>query len=288
MKRISVKSMIAVFLCCLTLLVGEEEAGAQEDIRLIIRGDDMGMTHGSLVAFEKAFKEGVLTCASIQATAPWFEGAAELYRRNPGWCVGLHLSIIGEWRGYRWRPVLPWDSVSTIVDADGFLYRYPEELFSYNPKIEEIETEFRAQIRLALKKGLNIQYLDSHYLGYSSYPGIEEVFKKLAREFNLPLSGMIGEMRLSGVYRVAAHRKKEIAIKQLKQLHPGLWIWVTHIGIDSPEQNALIHTHPDHVFRGGGVGKHRASELEVITSKEVKSILRKKNIKLTNYRELRL
>ena len=246
----------------------------------------MGMTHGSLVAFEKAFKEGILTCASIQTTAPWFEGAAELCKKNSGWCVGVHLSIIGEWRGYRWRPALPWSKVPSIVDEDGFLYRHPEELFSHKPKIEEIEAEFRAQIRLALKKGVNVQYLDTHYLGYSSYTGIEEVFKKLAREYNLPISGMMGETRFRGVYRVAADRKKEIAMKRLEELKSGLWLWVTHVGIDSPEQNALIHTHPDHVFPGGGVGRHRAAELEVITSKEVKSIILKKGIKLNDYREL--
>jgi hypothetical protein len=61
---------------------------------------------------------------------------------------------------------------------------------------------------------------------------------------------------------------------------------VTHPGIDSHEQNALIHTHPDHFFHGGGVGKHRAAELEVITSIEVKSLIRERNIKLTNYQEL--
>jgi predicted glycoside hydrolase/deacetylase ChbG (UPF0249 family) len=246
----------------------------------------MGMTQGSLVAFKKAFKEGILTCASILATAPWFEGAAELYKRNPKWCVGLHLSIIGEWRGYRWRPVLPWDQVPSVVDPDGFLYRYPEELFSNKPKIEEIEDEFRAQLKLALKKGINVAYLDTHYLGYSSYPGIEEVFNKLAREYNIPISGKIGESRFRGVYTTPVSRKKEIAIKRLEELSKGLWLWVTHPGIESPEQNALVHTHPDHVFHGGGVGKHRAAELDVIMSKEVKSLIREKNIKLTNYIEL--
>jgi hypothetical protein len=36
-----------------------------QDIRLIVRGDDFGMTQGSLLAFEKAFIEGVLTCGSL-------------------------------------------------------------------------------------------------------------------------------------------------------------------------------------------------------------------------------
>ena len=54
------------------------EVSLAEEIRLIVRGDDFGMTQGSLIAFEKAFDEGVLTCWSVLVPAPWFEGAAEL------------------------------------------------------------------------------------------------------------------------------------------------------------------------------------------------------------------
>jgi hypothetical protein len=84
------------------------------EIRLIVRGDDLGMTQGLIAGFEKAFKEGVLTSASIQVPAPWFEAAADLAKQHPQWCFGVHLTLIGEWRGYRWRPVLPWDQVTSI------------------------------------------------------------------------------------------------------------------------------------------------------------------------------
>ena len=87
------------------LLLNAGTTVAQEEIRLFIRGDDFGMTEGSLEAFEQAFNNGMLTCASIQAPAPWFEGAAELCRKNPGWGIGVHLTLVGEWRGYRCRPV---------------------------------------------------------------------------------------------------------------------------------------------------------------------------------------
>jgi len=83
-------------------------AGATaKEIRLIVRGDDLGMTQGSLVGVERAYREGILTCASLLVCAPWFEGAIGLFKNNPGLCVGVHLSLVGEWRGYRWRPVLP-------------------------------------------------------------------------------------------------------------------------------------------------------------------------------------
>ena len=101
----------------------------------------MGMTQGSLEAFEAAFNRGVLSCASLIVPGPWFEGAADLCSRNPGWCTGIHLCLVGEWRGFRWRPVLPWNQVSSLVDDDGFLYTYPDQLFAQKPKLGEIEAE---------------------------------------------------------------------------------------------------------------------------------------------------
>ncbi len=275
----------AILLSIITMLLLPKVQSAQE-IRLIVRGDDFGMTQGSLVAFKKGFNEGVLTCGSLLVQAPWFEGAAELCKRNPEWCIGVHLSLIGEWRGYRWRPVLPWDKVSSIVDEDGFLYTYPEELFGHNPKIEEIDAELRAQIDLAEKKGVNVQHIDTHYMGMRDYPGLRDIIKKIGHDYDLPISGLMGEKRVRGVYKVPVEQKKDTAVRMLRDLGPGLWLWVCHIGIESPEQDALIHTAPDEIFTEGGVGRHRAAELDVVTSLELKSMILKKGIKLINYREL--
>jgi predicted glycoside hydrolase/deacetylase ChbG (UPF0249 family) len=257
-----------------------------EEIRLIVRGDDLGMTQGSISGFEKAFTKGVLTCASIQVPAPWFETAANLARKHPQWCFGVHLTLIGEWRGYRWRPLLPWDQVTSIVDEDGYLFRHPEELVQHHPKIEEIEAEFNAQLALAVKKGIRVEYLDMHYLSPALVPGLVAVVNRLADTYGVPVSGRMGERRAAGIYRVPPTDKTESAVKMLEDLTPGLWLWVTHIGIQSPEQDALIHTKPEDVFPDG-VGKHRAAELAAITSAEVKAVIRKRAIRLVSYRDVR-
>lgn len=266
------------------LLAVASVAGA-EDIKLIVRGDDLGMTHGSLAAFEKALNEGVLTSASMIVPGPWFEGAAELARRNPGWCTGIHLCLIGEWRGFKWRPVLPWDKIRSLVDDDGFLYTSPKELFAHKPKLEQIDAELRAQVDLAKRRGVNVQYVDMHYIEPAEYPGLEAVIKRIASDYGVPLSSTLGEKTI-GVYTTPVEQKKKQALEILDGLGPGLWLWVCHIGIDSPEQHALIHTEPSDIFVDAGVGSHRLAELNVITSLEVHSMILKKGIQLTNYREL--
>ena len=257
-----------------------------QEVQLIVRGDDLGMTQGSLVGVEKAMNEGVLTCTSMIVPGPWFEAAAELARRNPGWCTGIHLCLVGEWRGYRWRPVLPWDKVRSLVDADGFLHPSPGELFQHKPRLVEIDAELRAQIELAKKKGVNVQYLDTHYMDLADYPGLEDAIRKIAADYNLPISSQLGEKNMESVYQTPVEQKKKRAVEILDGLGPGLWLWVCHVGIDSPEQHALIHTAPEDIFVDGGVGRHRAEELNVLTSLEVQSMILKKGIRLTNYREL--
>lgn len=291
MKKVTEKALaVFVFLCMIMLVMPgittpQTKAAPTThagEIRLIVRGDDMGMTQGSLVAFERAFNHGILTSGAIQVPAPWFEAAAELAKKNPGWCVGVHLCLMGEWIGYRWRPVLPWDKVSSLVDKDGFLFQTPSELKANNPKLDEMEAELRAQIELALKKGINVQYLDSHYSGVDP-----KIVEKLAGEYNLPISMRFGEKRIPGIYMTPENEKTKTLVKQLDELkEPGLYLVVDHIAIDSPEDNELIHADPPDVFPGGGVGKHRAAELDALCSIEVKSIILKKGIKLVSYHQL--
>jgi predicted glycoside hydrolase/deacetylase ChbG (UPF0249 family) len=278
-----IKSLLIVVVAVLAYMaVGQ----ADDSIRLIIRGDDFGMTEGSLEAFEQAFNNGVLTCASIQVPAPWFEGAAELCRKNPGWCIGIHLTLVGEWRGYRWRPVLPWDKVPSIVDEDGYLYTSPEELNAHNPKQEEIEAELRAQIELAKKKGITISYLDNHYGAVEKTPGGTELLLRIASDYGLPVSRFSGEQVCSGIYNIVPDQKKQSAVDMLETMGPGLWLWYCHPGIDSPEQNALIHESQADIMEDGGVGRHRTAVLETLMSIEVKSMILKRGIILTDYRKI--
>jgi predicted glycoside hydrolase/deacetylase ChbG (UPF0249 family) len=260
-------------------------AAAAQEIKLVLRGDDLGSTQGSLVAIEEALNHGVLTSTSIMVPAPWFEGAAQLSARNPGWCTGVHLTLVGEWRGYRWRPVLPWDKVRSLVDEDGFLYRYPGELFAHNPRLEEIDAELRAQVALARKKGVRVQYLDTHYLPSSAYAGLTEVIDKMARDYDLPTQSRLGLKQVVTTSFVAPEQKKEKVLATLAALAPGTWLWIFHPGIDSPEQNALVHFAPDDIFVEG-VGRQRAAETSVLTSQEMRSLVWKRGIVLTSYSEL--
>ena len=109
-----------------------------------------------------------------------------------------------------------------------------------------------------------------HYIGYLTFPGLQGVIKKLSKDYDLPVSWWMGEKRLKGIYTTPIEGKKATALKILEDLTGGLWLWVSHPGIDSPEQNALAHTKMEDFLVVGGVGKHRAEETKALTSDEVK------------------
>jgi hypothetical protein len=57
---------------------------APGEIRLIVKGDDMGAAHGINTATINAFKNGVLTTTNVIVPGPWFPEAARLLKENPG------------------------------------------------------------------------------------------------------------------------------------------------------------------------------------------------------------
>ena len=259
-------------------------SSSDEEIRLIVRADDMGILHSCNLAVRKAFEEGILTCAAILAPSPWAREAAEMAVANPGWCIGAHLTVVGEWRGYRWRPVLPYDKVPTVVDDEGFLYRSPGEFFEANPDYSEVKMELKAQIDLLRKWGVRLCYLDRHYIGGEN--DFTKVVRELAEEYSLPVSNLSGEKRVPGVYNEPPWAKEFLLMKQLEELTPDLWLLVNHLLVESPDGQGLIHTEPTHVMRGG-VGNHRAAELECLLSPHIKETILQKRIKLVDYRNLR-
>ena len=139
-------------------------ATANDEIILITRADDFGYSHSGNLGMLDSMRFGIIKSSAILTIAPWFEEAAQMARDYPDLCYGVHMGIIGEWRGYRWRPVLPYSEIPTLVDEDGFLWRSPAEFWANNPDMNELDKEFRAQINLALKKGVKIDYLDTHYI----------------------------------------------------------------------------------------------------------------------------
>jgi predicted glycoside hydrolase/deacetylase ChbG (UPF0249 family) len=67
--------------------------GDKDDIRLIVRADDMGFSRAANMACIKGYREGIITTVEVLVPGPWFMDAAKLLVENPGLDVGVHLAL---------------------------------------------------------------------------------------------------------------------------------------------------------------------------------------------------
>jgi len=147
--------------------------------RLIVNGDDLGLTRGVNAGILRAFKEGVLTSTTLMANGDAFDGAVELALANPRLGVGCHLAVVGG------RPVSPPRSIPTLVDGDGMLPATFSHLMikTYGAlRDEDVEREFRAQIERVIASGITPTHLDTHKHSHT-LPRIMKVLARLAQDF---------------------------------------------------------------------------------------------------------
>jgi hypothetical protein len=258
---------------------------ANKEIILITRADDMGYTHTGNLAILECLRNGIIRSAAILVVSPWFEEAAKIARENPDLSFGVHLGIIGEWQGYRWRPVLPYSEVRTLVDDDGFLWPSPREFWAHHPDMAEVEKEFSAQIELAQKKGVRLSYLDTHYvMPYNEH--FRPVVERLGKKHELPVSCLLGEHELDdfGIYSAPPEDKEKALERVLRSLEPGVHLLIGHPGLASLENDALVHFEPKDV-QVLGVGRLRAAETLAYTSPRIKRLVNELGIKLMSYAE---
>jgi hopanoid biosynthesis associated protein HpnK len=152
-------------------------------LRLIVNGDDFGLTEGMNQGILKSFNSGILTSTSIMAGGDGFDNAIKIARENPELDLGIHLTLVSE------KPVLAGNEIPSLLKSDGKFYsNYKDFLFAYvSGKFtrKEIKKELSAQIQKVLNTGLKLTHMDSHQ-HIHCFPRILEVVCELSREFEIP------------------------------------------------------------------------------------------------------
>jgi chitin disaccharide deacetylase len=128
--------------------------------RLIVNADDFGASEEVNEAVIRAFKEGVLTSASLMVSGPAFEQAVKLAKENPGLAVGIHLvTVVG-------RSVLPHSEIPTLVDDAGNFSNNPVAAglkYFFLPRARrELRRELAAQFERFHSTGLSLSHVDGH------------------------------------------------------------------------------------------------------------------------------
>jgi chitin disaccharide deacetylase len=271
-----------------THVVGQADAfrhpGSAEQVYLIIRTDDAGMSHSVNMALEKLIATGMPVSVSVMFPTPWYQETVDILKRNPEVAVGIHLTLNSEWKNYRWGPVLGRTAVPSLVDADGYFFASAEALHQNHPDLKEVEKELRAQIERARRSGLKIDYVDYHMGTAVRYPEFREITERLAKEYGLGMSQYFGDTRYDPQYSAAPRDKTDSLVAMVDRLKPRFNLVVTHVGIDDAELGALLDMNTSGPLPD--MSKNRQGELDALTSQRFSEALKARNVRLITYRQV--
>ena len=251
--------------------------------QLLIRCDDVGMSHTVNLAVRELIETGVPFSTSVMIACPWYLEAVEILKANPQIGVGIHLTLNSEWQHYKWGPVLGAAQVPSLVDANGHFYASEAEFAAADVDLAEVEIELRAQIERALRAGLRVDYLDYHMLTAVSTPELRAIVERLADEYHLGLSRYFGEASVS-IWDAAPENKLSSLLDHVRHAQPGLNLLVIHLGMETPEMTAMVDMNNQaDPYR---VAIHRQAELDAITSPAFRAAIEEAGIELVTYEDI--
>lgn len=259
---------------------------AQAQRRLVVTSDDLGMTLAVNRGIEAALTRGALTGTNIMVPCPWFEHAAQRFAGTSA-DLGIHFTLTCEWTNYTWRPLTP---APSLLDADGRLYRTIEALMA-NAQAEDIRAECRAQLQLALRRGLPINYVDVHMCiptidaatGQAVNAGHElalmRIVEGVGRDFGLEYPYALEGARLRH-FRSAlsiSGKGREVLERYIAALEPGIHHLSCHCAENVREQNELSPPgSPEHPWALA----YRVEDQATVTSAWFAQLLRHHDVEL--------
>ncbi len=281
--------------------------------RLIVTGDDFGLSPAVNRAIVLAHQQGLLTGASLMVGGPAAAEAIALARAHPRLAVGLHLVLC------QGRSTLPPDRIPGLVDRQGYFATSPVlagiRYFFVRSLHPQLRREIEAQLQAFSATGLVLSHVDGH-LNLHLHPAVLPILLELADEYGiramrLPLDDLRATLALdkrrlayklshavifAGLCRYARKRlvarriqtanrvygllqsgdmNEAFVLGLLPRIRDGLVELYCHVGL--PPCSELRRWMPTY--------QHR-KELEALTSLRVLKAVEYGDITLTSYREL--
>jgi predicted glycoside hydrolase/deacetylase ChbG (UPF0249 family) len=222
--------------------------------RLVVNADDLGLTVGVNDGIFDAHDHGILTSASLFASAPATEDAIRRSSDRPSLGVGCHLALVDG------RPTLPPERVPTLVGDDGRFRPSWKPLLAAclrgRVSLVEVERELTAQVDRLRSEGVSLTHLDAHKHVHA-FPPIFDIVVRIGARFGIavvrvPYERVVGPVARRSGLQAAVRRDgasgRGIVWKQAL-LNLALWPWArrdrqvaaTH-GIATPNLVGRIHT----------------------------------------------
>lgn len=293
--------------------------------RLIINADDLGLTPGVNRAIFEAQERGVVTSSTLMANSRAFDDAAgkatSSARAGAHLSVGCHVVLVdGEPLLPADRvPTLLQNPPNGRRKFRDSLNDFVVASFRNKLNPSEIEAEATAQIARIQAAGVELSHFDTHkhahmfpavlrpLLRAASARKVRAVRNPFGQVWPLPWTSVLRTRRvwkrfaqLNVLRRFAAGFRQEVEAHGLRTTDGSLGVLVTGV-LDLNLFTAIIESMPkgtwEFVCHPGyndadldsvptRLRQSREQELQVLTSREAKQILRQQQIELISYRDL--
>ena len=271
-------------------------------IRLVVNADDLGLHPRIDEGILRAHREGIVTSASLLATARYAAGGIAGAKAQ-GLPLGLHLCVTTHL-----TPAAPAADVRWLAPGGRFRKDWREFAMAWLSGLipsSEVEREMEAQLERARHLGADIDHLDTHQHVHL-LPGMARVVEGIAQRHGLALRWPIDRPRISQLANVAQLAKTTI-LSTLGRVRPARSAKrVKAVGVYESggltEKRLLrllerlgdgdveLMCHPG--LAPGAVSEDPhwrydwESEMEALCSPRVKQLVRKREIALVSYRSL--
>ena len=150
--------------------------------RLIVNADDFGLSPSVNAAVIRAYREGILTSASLMVNEPGFDEAVKLAKENPKLGVGLHLTLL------HGHSTLPPKKIPDLANARGEFSYSPVttglKYFFRNDLRAQLHAEIHAQFDKFQVTGLPLDHVNGH-LHFHLHPTIFKILMDNAGKFHI-------------------------------------------------------------------------------------------------------
>lgn len=233
---------------------------------IIVNADDFGLSSGCNHGILKAITQGVVTSTTLMMNMLGTDEAIQLAKTHGLDCVGIHLNLTTG------VPLSPVDSVPSIISKSG---KMTKANFDALLPLDQVEAEWRAQIKAFMDSGLKMTHMDSHHHIHTA-PHYLPLAQKLAREFQVPLRGIQAHANGITPEFTGGFYDDQIGVENFKAL----------INLSQAEWLEIM-VHPAYVDHGlMAISSYlgpREKELEVLTDPELIKWCQEQPITLSKY-----
>ncbi len=286
----------------------------ENSIQVILNADDFGSSTDVNAAIVHAYREGVLTSASLMVAGDAVEEAVALARSMPGLAVGLHVVVVNG------KATLPPAEIPHLVDAHG---NFPDNplsiglLYALNRAArDELHRELEAQFERFAATGLPLSHVDGHLLMHM-HPTVLNLLLPLAERYGacglrVPRDELVASLPYSppglGIkigWAIAFGLLCRQCLRQLerRELGGGRLVvtdrvyglmqsgHMTEAYVVSVLQRLRLPTAELYFHPACGTARQHLGpnpgDLATLTSPQVRQIIQQRNLQLTTYRALR-